>query len=281
MRHIKVVLLLWLIGCDAPSEDDGAGTTTSPDSTDSQDSQTTTAGDPTTDPSAGDGDFPSQGCDMLAQNCPDGYKCGLRLEIGFVTACVPVLGDGQPGEVCTIDLSQGTDDCGATSVCVNYGNVDAPEPGICRAFCSGSSDDPQCDPGHTCKLGNFGGISATCERLCDPLVPTCEAGLGCYFFGGLPIYVDGDFLCDRTYANDPLGEVCADGTPSACSTGNFCIEEYYLPACDGAFCCTTYCDPQQGGVECAGMPGTTCQPFTEAVHEVPVEYQHVGACVSP
>lgn len=106
-----------------------------------------------------DGGSPSPAeCDSFAQDCPEGDKCvpwNAEGDNSFSgTKCVPVGGDGAPGDPCTTPEGQlaGIDDCAFGSFC--WG-VDRSNVGTCFAQCSGSADDPSCPPNFTCKVGQL------------------------------------------------------------------------------------------------------------------------------
>lgn len=48
-------------------------------------------------------------CDVFKQDCPEGEKCSAYADDGGTSwnasKCVPVNGDGQPGEPCTVEGS--------------------------------------------------------------------------------------------------------------------------------------------------------------------------------
>jgi hypothetical protein len=306
LHKLEALLAIVVLGCSAPAGDDGVVESTDPSSSDGSsmsstgdpatgepETEDTATGDPATgDPATGDPetdeastgspDFPAEPCDMLAQDCPEGQKCARWLGFSLHSKCVPVLGDGQPGDPCTMNLQEGTDDCGPDSLCSANGAYDEPDTGICRPYCTGTLDDLQCPAGHVCIVRELTvTLSTLCERLCDPLASDCEAGLGCYFEFESQQETDGNFLCNSSSGNPPLGQPCPDGYPFACAPGDFCIEEYKLPTCDRSFCCTTYCDPMQGDAGCADVPGTTCQVYADANFLNLPQYPHVGACMAP
>lgn len=225
-----------------------------------------------TDPSP---DLPEE-CDVFAQDCSEGSKCVPWVEtdgstwLGFT--CVPVLGDQAPGEPCTLDFSTSADDCDATSSCFSYAMFDGVMEGHCHAFCTGSTDDPMCEPDadYQCVIGNGYPGPALCVPKCDPLQQDCGAGLSCHWLGYF-------FGCTALEGEGGPGEACAGG--GECSAGQVCMDGEWLPDCAGS-CCTPYCALSLGDEACAVLPGTSCVPFFEQ-GMAPAGYEDIGACLMP
>jgi hypothetical protein len=123
-------------------------------------------------------------CDPFAQDCPTGEKCVPYASTGAGNwddnKCVPILGDGEPGDACTYDGPvAGTDTCGAGSLCWHMEELVG---GTCTPFCTGTADEPSCAEGSACFLA----IEATinlCFLVCDPLAPNCPDGQSCLWSG--------------------------------------------------------------------------------------------------
>jgi hypothetical protein len=217
-------------------------------------------------------DFPSLSeCDPFAQDCPEGEKCVPYGSTGSnwdANKCVPVMGDGQPGDPCISGGNvEATDDCGAESYCWDVMDVDGADVGVCTEFCQGSADDPLCPEQTSCLIANEGSITL-CIQSCDPLLQDCSAGLACY-------WTSNDFNCIFTTQDIPLGEPC--GFINDCVAGTGCLAADVLPACNGSACCASFCsiaDPvcPQEGTECTGF-------FEEGL--APPQYVDVGVCIIP
>jgi hypothetical protein len=250
--------------------DDVDTTNTTVDTTNATDDASTegnpdTSTDPTTVTTNEGGSFyagpspdgwPSSWCDPFAQDCPEGEKC-VPYDSGSGTwdanKCVPITGAGQTGDPCVSGgVIEATDDCDGASFCFH---VDERGQGTCTAFCQGTAEMPECQPGSGCSITNDGSITA-CLDLCEPLLQDCEPGFGCYWNGGTALF------CVEAGAG-AAGDEC--GWINSCAPGLGCI--------DGL--CTSFCD--LGAPSCE--PGTECLPLFEP-GEAP-GYDHVGVCVSP
>jgi hypothetical protein len=268
--------------------DDEAGTTTAMSESTSDSETTSTTDDESTSSDASDaGDDevsvtfivefdvpPASECDMYMQDCPPGEKCVPYASDGNewnASKCVPVMGDQQPGEPCSWGgIVEATDDCDATSVCWDVMDVDGELVGTCVAFCQGTPDRPECPPGSSCLICGSCWIPI-CIQHCDPLVQDCAEGLGCF-------WANTGFNCIFTAGDIPTGEPC--GYVNDCAPGNFCADAASLPSCNGAACCTAYCDLQLGDAGCAAQPDTVCVSFFEE-GMAPPGYENVGLCVLP
>jgi hypothetical protein len=265
------------------AQDDEAGTTTNPGSTDGEAideaSEATSASRGTSadaDESTTVGPEPDvpawDDCDPFEQDCPQGEKCvpfALRGESYYGDhKCVPVLGDQAPGEPCTWGgMVEATDDCVAGSICWNV----SPDAYECVAQCMGSADMPFCQDGLSCEFYASESDIFLCIDPCDPVVQDCDEGLGCY-------WANTDFNCIFTAEDIPTGEPC--GYLNDCAAGHLCADAAVLPDCAGSACCTQWCNLPDGDAGCVAQPGTVCAAFFE-MGMVPAGYEHVGVCVLP
>jgi hypothetical protein len=279
-----------VFGCSAcapppPASDDGMTTTTVGGS--GSGTESTTESDSEAETTAGDGDgdmivfVPNMDasayasvCHPFWQDCPEGEKCVAYASSGEQldsTRCVPVFGDGQPGEPCTFDGPiQATDDCDETSHCFQIEEIDAVLQGICTPFCGGTPDEPQCDPGTTCYLDYDESLNL-CLSQCDPLAQDCPPGQLCGWAGW-------DFACVIERAAPPAnGEPC-DGHVDACSLGETCIPAAASPGCVGAACCTEFCDRSDPNFACTD-PELSCESFFEQ-DAAPPGWELVGVCAN-
>lgn len=250
------------------------------------DTSTTTAGDGESEDEAGDfGDdttddgntmfIPEEDlgsastCDPWMQDCMDGEKCVAYASSGGTwdaNKCVPVMGDGQPGDECTYDGAvESTDTCGEDSWCWD---VSEENLGTCTSFCTGSPDNPECDPGTSCSIANTGSINL-CLLDCNPLLQDCPAdGTSCFWEGT-------NFVCANATSNIPTGDPC--GFINDCEGGNVCLAPEALPNCMGASCCVAFCDLAEG--TCI-IDGTECTAFYEE-NTAPPGLEDVGVCIVP
>lgn len=283
-----VPLLASLLGCAPPGigtdDDDEVGESSSESSTsessDSGESSSSESDDESTSESDElgfirvDPDTAIADCDMILQDCPEGQKCVAYSDDGGgvwnATKCVPVTGDQHAGEPCHWDgISEGTDDCDASSVCWDVKDVDGELIGECTVFCSGTPEAPECPPMHACIISS--GPVSLCVQLCDPLVQDCGEGLGCY-------WAVSDFNCIFTTEDIPTGEPCS--FINDCAPGDFCTDATTLPDCAGPSCCTSFCDLELGDAQCGVLPGTACVAFFD-LGMAPPGYEDVGICVLP
>lgn len=284
-RIATYALALLAVACRSPlpgadvhddEESDGSSSTSST----STSSETSTSESDDTGETGGTTGFvpdlvePPVDCDPISQNCPDGEKCVVYSSNGGGFddhKCVPVLGDQAPGEPCIYGgTTEATDDCDETSACWDVQTVDEQAVGVCRAFCTGTPDEPECPITHSCLVGSDLG-AYVCVPDCDPIYQTCNEGLACY-------WVVEEFNCLFTTLNIPTGEPCAD--IDECAAGNVCVAAEELPSCAGESCCSPWCALEQGDVQCAAIPGTTCEPFFEEGAAKP-GYENVGVCTVP
>lgn len=281
-----------VLACSSePAADDEAGTTTSPSTTDADEStsdestststSTTNDDEPTVGTSSSSDDdtgpflpFPDVNeaieCDSFVQDCPNGEKCVPYASGGGTwdgLECVPILGDHSAGEDCQYDgPAASTDDCDGTSWCWDS---DVDGEGVCRPFCTGTPDMPECPPMSQCTISGDGVINI-CLPTCDPVIQDCSDGLACYWTGN-------EFNCVPSAGDIPPGDTCSFA--NECSEGSICADPSVMPNCDGPGCCASFCDLELGDSQCAGVAGTVCVPFYE--QDPPPEYAHVGLCILP
>jgi hypothetical protein len=209
----------------------------------------------------------------LAQDCPDGQKCvPYPSDAGYDTnKCVPVLGDGAPGESCTPGDAEGTDDCDASSVCWRLGEVGGVVSGTCQPLCTGSEEQPSCPDGWYCSV--YGDdVRYICTWLCDPIAQNCPEGEDCYL-------TDNNTFACVWDGNTSIGEGCM-GYTNDCEPGLVCVDAEELPGCLDFTCCTSFCDVALGEEQCEAVPGTMCVPLFAEGH-APVGLENVGTCVVP
>jgi hypothetical protein len=277
-----------------PASDDEAGTTTSQEGSTSTDETTTTSDSDSTESIGSEvtdtddtvdgledaglsfyaGATPDWGqvsaCDTWAQDCPEGEKCVPSSSTGQWwddTKCVPILGDGEPGDPCISDGNMdATDDCNGDSICWNAIEVDGQLVGQCAALCGGTPDEPECAPETECVFGKFG-VLTICGPTCLPLNDDCSEGLVCTFMGnGMQCVIPGDVS---------LAEPCIEYQD--CEAGSACMPQELVPGCEGPTCCAAFCD--LGDPQCA-MPGTECTSFFEE-GMVPPPADQQGICIAP
>ncbi|PRP96533.1 hypothetical protein ENSA5_36090 [Enhygromyxa salina] len=208
-------------------------------------------------------------CDPWTQDCPDGEKCVAYGSTGGnwdANKCVQVLGDGQPGDPCTYNGTvESTDDCGEDTWCWN---VNEDNLGTCTSLCTGSPDDPICEPGYGCSIANEGSITL-CLLACDPLLQDCPGTDSCFYD------FSGNFVCAFATQDLAEGETC--GFINDCVGGTVCLAAEVHPECAGASCCAAFCDVSDPTCLIAG---TECQAFFEE-GTAPPGYEDVGVCIIP
>lgn len=178
------------------------------------------------------------GCDVFAQDCHDGEKCvayGTGGSSWNATKCVPVMGEGVPGDVCSAPQGglTGIDDCGAGAFCWDVLN----NLGVCVALCEGTANSPMCDAESVCLISNEGVLNL-CLPKCDPLVQDCPGDDLCVP-NGANFFCSQDASGDEGQANDP----CQGG--NVCDKGLLCRDTATASsACDpnSTGCCQPYCE---------------------------------------
>lgn len=223
------------------------------------------------------------GCDIFAQNCPDGQKCapfGLNDETFFVdTHCVPIVSDPKSlGDSCSTlgNVYDGVDTCAKGLICWDL-TSEVGDSGICRAHCSGSIDSPECPPGEAgCPADSpcsifAGGALTLCLTHCNPVSQNCENPLRkC-----IPDEVNHEsFKCVNASDGGLLfGGVCT--VSSDCAKGLFCSLPDVASECDqdASGCCVPFCDLNNVQV-CPGE-GQECVPWFDTPSP---ECSRVGFC---
>jgi hypothetical protein len=245
-------------------------TSTSTDTSDTADSSMTASISFYAGPSPDDG-WHSE-CDPFLQDCPEGEKCVPCSSTGGnldANKCVPVIGDGQPGDPCVYGGTvEASDDCDADSYCWDVMEVDGQQVGVCTPICEGTADDPICPMGTACLIANEGSTTL-CLSTCDPLLQDCGPGLGCF-------WANVSFFCLQTTQDIPLGEPC--GFTNDCAAGLVCLGSTVFPDCADASCCGSFCSVM-AGAPCPQM-GTECSAFFEQ-GMAPLGYEDVGVCILP
>ncbi len=106
-------------------------------------------------------------CDPFAQDCPEGEKCVAYASTGGqldANKCVPVTGDGMPGEACTYSSPvEATDDCNSISYCWDVVET----VGACAQFCGGTADAPVCPDGTECLIAFDGSLNLCVDNSGD------------------------------------------------------------------------------------------------------------------
>ena len=215
-------------------------------------------------------------CDPFMQDCPDGEKCVPFLEEGDpgpygTNKCVPVIGAEEPGSPCTSEgVFEAVDDCDETSICFPL-DADG-TTGTCTALCTGTADNPVCEPGTGCFVAYDGSVNA-CLPACDPLLQDCAPGEACY-------WASTDFLC-LPPAEDAgaLGDAC--DTITGCDGGNLCISGEVQANCSDANCCTELCPRSDPDFACSD-PDYVCEAFFEEEALPPDSPElEIGVCIDP
>lgn len=271
LLHLLSLGLL-LAGCSPKANDDSAS-----GSTEGTDESTTM------DPDSNEtetGEEHINECDVWTQDCPDGEKCVPWADDGGnvwnALRCAPVDGNGQPGDACTLvgELT-GIDDCALGSICMRLD--DGTDNGVCVPQCEGTAETPSCeDIGRTCIVGNDG-VLTVCMEKCDPTVQGCPAGLGCYPLG------PETYGCWPDFSGDvgAYGDECM--WSNSCDPGLLCWNPEAVPGCEGASCCSEYCnlnDPDPDA-KCSGQAeGQVCVPLDLGGGPV-AGLEHVGVCEVP
>lgn len=220
-------------------------------------------------------------CGVFEQDCPEGQKCSAYEEddAGYLNSagCFEVVGDGQHGDPCTIDVAEGAiDDCAAGVMCW-YTDEDA--AGVCVELCTGTPENPKCAPSNSSCLVCSGCAINLCLPGCDPLQQDCFVNAVCIG------EQNGDgFFCvpDGSDGDGPEGTPCEFAT--TCNPGTLCVNPdfYPNPACQGSLgCCAPFCDLSDMNA-CAGVSveGVSCVPYHEP-GQAPPELENVGLCGLP
>jgi hypothetical protein len=285
IRALLAAAAVVAAGCSSESavtrSDTGSSTSDPTTSGTSTGGPSTSTGDAPTTTGAPPPDLGGSGgmCNLFLQDCTDKEKCtAFSMDGSFFpngTRCVPITGDKQPGEGCSLDgpFGDGVDDCAKGSICLDIENSgDA----TCVAYCSGNMDDPKC-PGTEDKCAFlFEPTVPLCFPACDPLQQNCPptdacvpniAALGAEFFVCMPLI---DLDLPGNY-----GDLCI--AISGCDKGFQCIFGENVPGCETDYCCSVWCD-LDAPESCAMYDDlVTCVPWYEEGKETP-GYESVGIC---
>lgn len=231
-----VVMVSISFGCTEPNPNldgtESSASTSSPDSADG--SSTTTMGTTSTSTNAsGEGTETSSGSTMSQDTS---------------------------GSTTADDTTHGTSGSDTDRTCVADGNVSALE--ACddgNEVADDGCSSCEVDAGYSCD-----GEPSDCLLVCDPLVPMCEAGEGCYPLHG-PTWV---CAADASGAGGGQGEAC--DAPDTCDPGLTCIEPTAVAGCDaeGSGCCTAVCD----------VDAAVCPADGACVYVGPPAAADVGVC---
>jgi hypothetical protein len=229
-------------------------------------------------PTTGGEDSLGPQCDVFNQDCPEGEKCAAFIEGGEnawnATKCVPITGEGVPGDACTAEGGGGTglDDCQKGAFCWD---VDMENKGICVELCGGSEAAPTCsdEAMFNCVVVNEGVLNL-CLPGCDPLVQNCPGDDLC-------ITSADSFVCapDASGAEGQAFDACEYA--NVCDKGLLCLTPSSAIECDAnaGGCCLPMCDLSDPNVVCPGQ-GQKCVSIYEA-GMAPPEFENVGYCVIP
>ncbi|MCY0988586.1 hypothetical protein OV203_15745 [Nannocystis sp. ILAH1] len=216
-------------------------------------------------------DPPAQ-CDVWAQDCPAGEKCGAEGPPPYSSgsiACAPIVpAPAQLGEPCQVLVEGhlGPDTCDIGLYCYDVDPVT--QHGTCRSLCTGDINDPTCPSGQVC----LNAALPMCLDACDPRLDTCPGDAGC-----LSLYPE--FGCwAGSGQTQGLFEACEYA--DACQSGLTCFSSESASECDpnGIGCCTPYCDVDLPDT-CPGV-GQQCMPFY-GPGEAPAGLQDLGVCLLP
>lgn len=223
------------------------------------------------------GDLGGPGCDLFAQDCPDGQKCNAFANDGGsswnATGCFPVDPNPDPiGAPCTAEGSgvSGIDSCVPGAMC--WGIDTQTGEGTCVELCTCSIEQPICTtPNTTCVISNDATL-VLCLPVCDPLdAAACGSGDVCVSNPS----GDGLFIC----VIDASGDSGQTGDPcefiNACGPAHACVSPEFFPGCDlnSGGCCAPFCDLD--AVACP--PGSECLPWFEQ-GMAPKCFEDVGVC---
>ncbi|MCX4240423.1 hypothetical protein [Paraliomyxa miuraensis] len=217
-------------------------------------------------------------CDLFAQDCPQGDKCMPWANDGGnswnATRCSPIADNpGEDDDPCTVEGSptSGIDDCDLGLMCFDV-DVETNQ-GTCTPLCGGTPMDPTCpQPEQFCAISGDGVLSL-CLDSCNPLMPACDVGDGCY-----PHPSTGIFFCAPSVGAAVYGEACS--FINDCAPDHVCLDASAFPDCMGAGCCSEYCDVTAPETCPEAMAGATCQTWYET-GSAPPGLENVGVCALP
>ncbi len=215
-------------------------------------------------------------CDPWLQDCPEGEKCAAWAADGGnswnATKCVPVIGDGQPGEPCSTVGGgvSGNDDCAKGAMCWE---VSAENVGVCVALCTGSWNDPTCAGKFDCWHLNSEGSVNICLPACDALLQDCPGGDLC-----LPI--DDTFVCVLDASGDEGQAFDPCEFANACDPGLVCAGSASASECDpmATGCCVPMCSIS-GMMVCPGVGQECTSLYDEGM--APPKHADIGYCTLP
>ncbi len=296
IRWICRVVAVLMLGCGGGAVGTGVGTTsgTGPETsgTGMTSGTPTTGGDGTTGgvtSSTGDEAGTTCGatsceepidpvpikCDVFAQDCPEGEKCAPWADGGGsswnATKCMPVTGDGQPGDPCTAPEGgvSGLDDCAEGALCWD---IDEQSQGACIAMCGGTTDAPVCPEETSCVSVN-NDVLNLCFPDCDPLAQDCP-------FDKVCLLVENAFICViEAQSNAGVFDDCQFAND--CMKGLLCSEASWAVEChpESEACCLPMCDLGDPEGVCPGV-GQSCVSIY-APGMAPPKYANVGVCRIP
>lgn len=210
----------------------------------------------------------------MQDSCGGGRKCLPWGSNWSGTRCSNI--DDNPdvfGGPCTVEGNpmSGLDSCDEGLMCYH---VDPKTlQGTCISMCTGSEDDPMCDPQGMCTML---GYLAVCEIDCDPLQQDCPNDLGCYPGG------QNTWECSRDWSEQGgvTGDPCADD--DRCDPGHVCLPKDVVSGCRGVeACCAQLCDLSADPLAECATAGGTCVPWYSPPEAAPPGYENVGACAIP
>jgi len=297
---ISCALGVLVLGCEG-SGSDGEGVTGSNDDTSTTSTTGGTLSGPNTSSSDGviatddvlDDDTgpigPGAECLLEDNDCTDpAQKCMPWSEnadrVPDAARCCPLQDTPDlVGERCAVEEYDGSclDSCDENMMCL----VDNPKglEGLCRGFCDPAM--PTCNEGQgTCK--SFfelvpGALTVPlCMDRCDPVLQDCSPGSWhCIPDSPTPAGQSG-FICVPPPPQEPLAIFEPCGLANDCEQGLVCILASRLPAgsCDGATCCSSYCDLPEGNAPCQAIdPGLECVDWMSPEPT----WADVGVCAVP
>lgn len=157
-------------------------------------------------------------------------------------------------------------DSGGAADCVPNGQVEPPaeECDDDNEFGGDGCYECQIERGWHCARQS----PSICGLICNPLVPDCELGTGCYPSGDI-------WLCSvDASGNEGLQDDSCEYA-NACDPGLVCADWDDVPSCDvqAGGCCTSLCD--LGSPSCP--VDLTCRPWYRAGRE-PEGLESLGSC---
>lgn len=226
----------------------------------------TTSGSGTgTESSTSGGKEIGERCDIFAQNCAPGLKCGPSVADwcdNEEQKCFPIA--DPPDEIdqrCTLDPPCGIDTCTPGNFCYWHETNDG--EGTCMTFCD--FDHPCTRPREECL--RLTGFQNVCVTRCSPLLQDCPGDLVCHSLGS----GRGVGCLAPTPLPGVLHTPC-DFNPD-CQAGLACV---YAPNVCATRCCSPFCDVTDPNA-CDQIPNATCSPL-EYFDPSP-ETENLGVCV--